>query len=83
MSNLSYVSVPEPSNEPASLGESVRAMKHNIELLTGQLRGQSQGAPRIFIQSTEPSTNDTGDLWINNGTNKLYYWSGQRWTALT
>lgn len=83
MSNPSYVSVPEPSNKNESLGESVRALKHNVELLTGQLKGQSQGAPRIFLQSTEPNTSDAGDLWVNTGTNKLYYWSGQKWTALT
>lgn len=81
MSKLSYPSIPEPTQE--TMLDAVRVIKQSVGLLTGQTRGESFGAPRMFIQAARPLTNDTGDLWINTGTNKLSYWNGTVWVALT
>lgn len=83
MSNISYPSIPDPGNTLEGIAESVRTMKQATELLTGQRNGVSKGAPRMFIQTATPSTIDIGDLWVNTATNKLLYWSGSTWTALT
>lgn len=83
MSNISYPSIPDPTNTLEGIAESVRTMKQSVELLTGQRGGVSKGAPRMFVQTATPSTNDIGDLWVNPVTGKLLYWSGSAWTALT
>ena len=81
MSKPSYPSVPEPTQN--TLIDAVRVLKQSVELLTGQARGVSYGAPRMFIQAVRPTTTDLGDLWIDTGTNKLSYWNGNVWIALT
>lgn len=81
MSKPSYPSVPEPTQN--TLIDAVRVLKQSVELLTGQTRGVSYGAPRMFIQAVRPTTTDPGDLWIDTDTNKLSYWNGNVWIALT
>jgi hypothetical protein len=82
VSNLAYPSIPEPGNKLESLLETVRIMKLTIEMLTGQLKGDSQGAPRIFIQSTQPTTTYKGDLWVNDSTSNMFYWNGSAWAKV-
>jgi hypothetical protein len=82
MSNPSYPSIPEPVASIESLLESVRVMKITIELITGQLKGVSAGAPRIFVQSSQPNTNDIGDLWVNTTNSRMSYWNGSSWLVV-
>lgn len=81
MSNPSYPSVPEPSDN--NVLDVLRTLKQTVELLTGQQKSKTFGAPRMFIQDTRPVQGDKGDLYINQTTKKLYYWSGTEWVALT
>jgi len=83
VSNPSYPSIPEPMASIDGILETVRVMKLTIEMLTGQLKGVSSGAPRIFVQSSQPTTNDIGDLWINSANRKMSYWSGSAWLVIT
>jgi len=83
LSNITYATVQEPGESTDSIAQSVRSLKHNMDLLTGQLKGASVGAPQLFYQIDTPSTSHTGDLWINTSTNKMTFWNGKAWTSIT
>lgn len=66
----------------------MRAVKESVEQLAGQRQGQSLGAPVIHVQPVAPPMSDrllfkTGDLWINTLTNKMNFWTGTAWVALS
>lgn len=80
--------IPDFTENLASIGNALRAVKDSIEQLTGQRQGQSLGAPSVFVQPLEPtpgrsSSLKRGDQWINDITDEMSYWDGQQWKALT
>lgn len=81
-----YPSIPDFVDTAESLAPAVRAMKDSVEQLAGQRQGAALGAPTVFVQATEPSVAalllKRGDQWINDQTNVMSYWTGQRWQAL-
>lgn len=82
MSNLN--TIPDFTSDPESIATAVRAMKELLEDLTGQRRGQGQGAPRVFVQTLRPDTRagaeiKPGDFWIQPAERKLYFWDGRLW----
>lgn len=81
-------SMPEPVADLAQLTEVVRALKRNVELMAGVVQGTRPQTKSLtnqnYIQSTEPTALNTGDLWVNTGdNNKLYVWSGTTWMIVT
>jgi len=70
-----------------SLAATLRAIKQEIETISGIRQGQSRGAPAVFVEEREPSTNQnivfkTGDLWIKPSLKELWYYNGQFWAKL-
>jgi hypothetical protein len=73
-----------------SIGTTLRAVKQEIETLSGLRQGQSKGAPAIFVQSSSPAqsqlnTYKVGDLWINPDApkgDKLRYYNGSVWVLI-
>jgi hypothetical protein len=62
----------------------VRAMKDILEQMAGQRQGDALGAPTTYVQPSRPTLSrgvvlKKGDLWIDSGTDRLYYWSGIAW----
>ncbi len=85
MSNLP--TIPDFTDDVASMATALRAMKQVIEIVSGQRQGPSFGAPQVFVQELEPVTSrvtsfKTGDLWVNKTTNALFYWDGRLWQPL-
>jgi hypothetical protein len=85
MSNLP--TIPDFTDDAASIGTALRAMKQVVEIIAGQRQGPSFGAPQVFVQELEPVTSrvtsfKTGDLWVNILTTKLFYWDGRLWQQL-
>jgi hypothetical protein len=81
-----FPAIPDFMNTPESIGESVRAIKISVELLTGQRQGESIGAPDMFVQVNTPAFGPqtqfrVGDLWINPEAKTLLFWDGQQWQA--
>lgn len=83
MSKPSYPSIPEPTPTIEGILPAVQSLKMAVELLTGQQSGVSFGAPRVFVQPSQPLTGDKGDLWIVEQSNKLHWYTGSQWVALT
>lgn len=70
-----------------SMSTTLRAMKQEIETLSGARQGQSKGAPSVFLQEREPSRTlatvfKQGDFWINPTTKKLSFYNGNFWVQL-
>jgi hypothetical protein len=85
MSNLP--TIPEFTNDLASIATALRAIKQSVEIIAGQRQGDSLGAPQMFVQENEPRVSRSvsfkrGDLWINTFTKRLHYWTGQFWEEL-
>lgn len=83
-----FPTIPDFTDEPASIGNSLRAVKESVEQLTGQRQGQSLGAPVVYVQPVAPEMTANllfkiGDQWINTLTNKMSFWNGAAWIALT
>ena len=77
-----FPSIPEPVGNNTSLLDVVRAMKHSIELLTGQ-RG-TVSPTRVFVQSATPTAERTGDLWVcTSANNRMRVWDGDNWPTVT
>lgn len=68
-----------------SMATTMRAMKQQLETLSGQRQGQSQGAPAVYVQTTEPvawATYKLGDFWVNPEAatgQKLSFYDGKGW----
>lgn len=73
-----------------SMAASLRAVKQQLETLSGQRQGQSQGAPAVYVQTTEPapsriSSYKIGDFWINPEKpkgEKLSFYDGRGWVQM-
>jgi hypothetical protein len=70
-----------------SMSITLRAIKQEIETLSGARQGQSKGAPSVFLQEREPAqtlatTFKQGDFWINPTTKKLSFYNGKFWVQL-
>lgn len=70
-----------------SMGATLRAMKQELETLSGLRQGQSVGAPAVFVQTTEPvktlsATFKKGDLWVNPDAKTLWFYNGAYWVKL-
>lgn len=77
-----FPSIPDPVGNGASVLDAVRAMKHSVELLTGQ-RG-SVSPTRVFVQSATPTAGQTGDLWVcTSANNRMLVWDGKNWSTVT
>lgn len=77
-----FPSIPDPLPNIESLFDVVNALKQSVELLAGQ-RG-SVAPNRVFVQSTTPTAERAGDIWVNTGNNsKIYCWDGKVWTTVT
>ena len=82
-----YPSIPDVTSDPMVMQAILRAMKESIERLTGQRQGGAKGAPTIFVQARAPSLLDgallgVGDMWVNDQTDQLAYWSGKGWKRI-
>lgn len=70
-----------------SMGIALRAMKQELETLSGLRQGQSKGAPAVYVQSTQPPQSQgnvykAGDFWINPDAPpgaKLSFYNGSFW----
>lgn len=79
--------VPDFTDDPQSLGTALRAVKQAVEIIGGQRQGKSLGAPQVFVQAYEPTQSrltilNLGDQWINDETDKMFYWNGRQWKLL-
>lgn len=80
-----YPSVPDFTDDPASMAEALRAMKEIVERMSGQRQGNSLGAPMIYAQGFAPRQPDRlrrGDLWIDDEASAMYWWDGSVWVPL-
>lgn len=83
-----FSSIPDfNSASPESMGTSLRAIKDSVEQLTGQRQGQSLGSPSVFVQPNAPTPSrqtilSRGDLWINDESNVMSFWTGTQWKTL-
>lgn len=69
------------------MATALRAMKQQLEVLTGQKRGPSKGAPSVYVQALEPTQSTLvvfkeGDLWINPEIKNLWFHNGSYWVKL-
>lgn len=86
MSN--FPSIPDFGHEnPEGMGTSVRSMKETLEIMTGQRRGETVGAPLMYVQAKAPERKSknfhrVGDLWINTQTDVMSYWNGSDWKPI-
>lgn len=78
-----YSAIPDPGVTLESVLDVVRALKNNVELLTGQ-RGNSPAA-RLFYQADAPKFSETrnGDFWLQKNTKTLLFWDGLEWQGFT
>ncbi len=70
-----------------SMAATIRALKQEIETLSGQRQGQSKGAPAVFVQTREPTRTQTtvfkeGDLWVHPDAKQLWFHNGSYWVKL-
>jgi hypothetical protein len=83
-----FSSIPDFSDtNPESIAAALRAIKASVELLTGQRQGQALGVPAKFVQAAAPVAGrqtiiERGDLWINDQTDVMSYWTGSLWKPL-
>lgn len=75
--------IPDPTNDPDAMFQTVIALKEAVEQLAGIRAGNCAGAPRVFLAGTAPSNPSqlkAGDFWIDNVNGfKLYIWDGKLW----
>lgn len=84
MSN--FPTIPEFVNTPQEMAAALRAVKQSVEMLAGLRQGESRGAPMVFVQPFQPSparsiSYKVGDLWINDQSHVISYWTGTAWQA--
>lgn len=73
-----FPAIPDPVPTVEGLLTTVQVLKMCVELLTGQ-RG-TVAPNRVFTQSTAPTAEQAGDMWVYDGT--LLYWDGSAWIAV-
>lgn len=85
--------IPTPTNDPESMLHAIRALKDVVERLTGQTpAGVNSTAPAgrvpaAYVQAVAPGTLGrlnlfAGDFWIQTGTDRLHYWTGEYWRLI-
>jgi len=81
--------IPDFNESIISIVTALRTLKLGMEILGGLRPGsESQGAPLIFVQGSQPRVsmdNDRriGDLWIDTDTDTIMYWDGGGWHGAT
>lgn len=60
----------------------MRAIKQSLEILTVQTSTGANGAPLVYIQSTQPTRHNKGDFWIQEGTSRMFYSNGTSWSPV-
>jgi lipopolysaccharide export system protein LptA len=69
------------------MSATLRALKQEVETISGMRQGQSKGAPAVFVQAQEPrktlsATFKTGDFWINPDTKQLWFYNDNLWVRV-
>lgn len=78
-----FPSVPVPTKDPDALLQSVLALKHAVEMLTGQDQGD-RFAAHVFVQPDTPTAFHTGDFWLCTATSGSTFnvWNGTKWVKI-
>lgn len=69
------------------VASTLRTLKMAVEVLGGLKQGEALGCPVIYVQGHDPRKDasnqlNRGDQWINENTDTMSYWSGDRWKKL-
>jgi hypothetical protein len=82
-----FASIPDFGTSPEGMSETLRAIKSVVEQLAGQRQGESSGSPQVFVRPAAPMQGvggviRDGDLWIDSGTRRVYWWDGRLWQGV-
>lgn len=82
-----FATIPDFTDDPASIAQALRAAKDIVEQLAGLRQGSALAAPQMFIQENEPLSTGRlllkdGDLWVNRATMRLKIRSGDQWVEI-
>lgn len=76
--------LPEFSEAIPPMAETLRRVKLALEILGGMQQGESEGAPLVYVQNTQPDPQQDGvrrrgDQWIRTTDDTLWFWNGDQW----
>lgn len=85
MSN--FPTIPDFTDEPASLSQALRAVKDIVEQLAGLRQGGSLSAPQMFIQDNEPMSTGRlllkdADMWFTPQSLRMKIRSAGQWVEI-